>query len=219
MVNIFGKGSYIEENSIVIVKENKQREIQGANSHLLKYSPVICSYCNNTKTQPFDIAYSEFINYIDKNKDLILHQRFINFQDIYKENFEEKQRNLYKYFVKSFGCRLADNQHKIPEDMIELLDKDSFQTALRITFAINEDKLLFDLDIVGNGAIYAYNKSLNYTYDEFYKWLHIFYYYDTQPNGSLGSTWIADNQYIYLGSFYSALLQKDRDKLLKGDNV
>ena len=202
---LFGTtGPYKGESELCLVREDRILPLQSADSKYLKFN-VLCKNCNNTKTQPFDKAYEKFIIYIDTYEKEILHKRFIDFSDIYGENWEDGQRNLYKYLVKSFGSRLARFNHPIPQDMIDLLDKTSFKTALRITFAINEDKVAcsqIDKSIygLGNGDIgvnQSYidrtNNVLFYTYSEFYNWLYICYWYNYQSDGSLGSTWIADN--------------------------
>lgn len=195
IVSKYGGDSYKGDSGLCIVSDNCKRNIQGANSNLLKYDKILCSHCNNTRTQPFDKVYEEFITYLNENESEIVHKRFIDFHKIYGDDFENKQRNLYKYFVKSFGCRLAHFNHPIPSDMVELLGLDSFQTKLRLNFSVNEDKLyLGRLDvnlknIIGNGKI-----ETNQIYID----------------GNLGSTWVADNKFIYLGSFYSNLSDEMR---------
>ncbi len=67
IVSIYGKGAYKNDNEIVLIKDNKERNIPSDNSKLVKYNKILCNYCNNTRTQPFDIAYSTFIDYINKN--------------------------------------------------------------------------------------------------------------------------------------------------------
>ncbi len=221
---LFGTtGPYKGESELCLVRENKILPLQSADSKYLKFN-VLCQNCNNAKTQPFDKAYEKFITYVATHQEEILHKRFIDFSDIYSENWEEGQRNLYKYLVKSFGSRLTRFNHPIPQDMIDLLDKTSFETGLRITFAVNEDKIAFDkidksIGGLGNGDIdvnQSYidgtNNVLFYTYNEFYHWLYIYYWYNFQPDGNLGSIWIADNQFIYLGSFFSSLSDKQREE-------
>ena len=57
------------------------------------------------------------------------------------------------------------------------------------------------------------NKVLFYTYSEFYDWLHIYYWYDYPPDANLGSIWVADNQFIYFGSF-APLNDKQREEFI-----
>ena len=50
---------------------------------------------------------------------------------------------------------------------------------------------------------------IGYTWDENISWLSISYWYSMIPDGSLGSIWVADSQYIYLGS-QESLSEEDR---------
>lgn len=214
-----------QKDELCLLRDNKLIPLQSTNSKFIK-AVVLCKNCNNHKTQPFDKAYEEFIKYINKNKKEIIHKRFINLSNVFEKNMEQEQTNLYKYLVKSFVCRLAYFNHPIPQDLIDLLDKDSFQSGLRITFAINEIILnnKYGLEeCVGNGTIGANQSYLDgtsdilfYTYFEQFKWLDIYYYYyqydNYQTDGNLGSTWIANNQFIYLGTSYNDLVIKDLQK-------
>src|SRR6266487_2214875 len=84
-----------------------------------------------------------FMSWLWDNEAVVLHKRLINFEDVYGPAFEEGQRNLFKYFVKSLGCRIRDAERSVPLDLIALLPKPQFRTALKITFAVNEDILSF----------------------------------------------------------------------------
>ncbi|CAG1772029.1 hypothetical protein BAC3_02273 [uncultured bacterium] len=205
----YGNGSYKGNFAPVHVKNGVITNVQGANSSTLKYKKSICHSCNTTVTQPFDRAYDTFIKWVLENESKILKRRFIDFYEVFGENFETSQRNLYKYFAKSFGCRLVSAGHEIPDDIFELLRKEVFETGLRITFAVNEDILLMipnDCNsFCGKGDLYFLKNNdeqfISYTWNEKISWLTIYYWYNAFPDGKLGSTWIADSQYIYLGSF------------------
>jgi len=143
---------------------------------------------------------------------IILHKRYIDFFDVYGNDFEAGQRDLYKYFAKSFGCRLVDAGATVPDDVRELLKKDTFQTRLRINFSVNEDVLILpkeDRDgFLGKGDMLAWldrkdNTKVNgYEWNEHISWLTISYWYNIHPDGNLGSVWVADNQFIYLGIMF-----------------
>jgi hypothetical protein len=206
----YGYGSYKGSSAPVHVKNGVITNIQGANSNTLKYKKTICHLCNTTITQPFDRTYDTFIKWLIENESKILKRRFVDFYEVFNDDFETSQRNLYKYFAKSFGCRLIDAGHDIPDDVTELLDKKSFETDLRITFAVNEDILLMssqDRDgFIGKGDLIGYyskselQKINGYIWNEHISWFTIFYWYNRFPDGNLGSTWVADSQHIYLGS-------------------
>lgn len=129
-------------NKAVHVKNNVQHLLQSPNSTYIKYDASLCHNCNTTVTQPFDRAYDRFIDYIHNNEDDILRKRFIDFYDVYGNSFELGQRNLYNYFAKSFGCRVYAVNHKVPEDVVELIGKTYFETGLRVNFCVSEDVLL-----------------------------------------------------------------------------
>lgn len=209
---VYGGGSYRGDHAPVHVKNGVTNNIQGSDSKLVKYNQSLCSECNGNFTQPFDLAYEKFIEYIFDNEELILHKRFVDFIDVYSSEFEVGQRNLYKYFAKSFGCRLVNANAAVPDDVRELLGKDSFETGLKINFSINEDVLILPPEdrngFIGKGGMLAWvdkedNSKINgYEWNEHVSWLTISYWYNTYPDGNQGSVWVADNQFIYLGSVH-----------------
>ncbi len=172
----------------------------------------MCRHCNSARTQPFDRAYDQLIDWIIKdNESLILQRRFIDFAEVYSKDRERRQIDLYKYFVKSFGCRLVAAGAAIPTDVVELIGKDRFRTALRLTMAVNEDILLMpskDRDgFIGKGELLVWappqsrDKPDGFTWNEPVSRLTIYYWYNRFPDGRFGSTWVADSQLIYFGSF------------------
>jgi len=211
VIRAYGRGSYKGKFMPIHIRKGISSDIQGANSEILKYEKTICHRCNTTTSQPFDRAYDIFIDWVLKNESDILKYRFINFAKVFGSDFEKSQRNLYKYFAKSFGCRVISSGLKIPEDVVELLDKNEFQTGLRITFAVNEDILLMSANdrdsFIGKADLFKMvlrnnpEQITGYIWNEYVSWFTTYYWYDEQPSGDLGSTWIADSQHIYLGSF------------------
>lgn len=220
----YGNGSYSGDLAPVHIKNSVISNIQGSNSKVLKYNKNLCSTCNADYSQPFDLAYEKFTEYVFENESLILHKRFIDFFVVYSIEPEACQRNLYKYLAKSFGCRLVDANIDAPKDIQKLLGKDSFNTKLRISFSVNEDILILpkeDRDgFIGKGEMIACvdendNTKVNgYEWNEHVSWLTISYWYNTNPDGSKGSIWVADNQFIYLGSVYP-LDDKQRENVRK----
>jgi hypothetical protein len=152
-----------------------------------------------------------------------LNKRLLNFEEIYGPDFEAAQRNLFKYFVKSFGCRLVDAGEPVPQDLVDLLPQNGFRTALKITFSVNEDVLLLPNaardGFIGKAHLLFHRSRSNrsivngYSWKENVSWFTAFYWYGVQPEGGLGSTWIADAQHVYLGSF-APLSPEDRDEFL-----
>jgi len=212
LVRAYGNGPY--QNKLMHIRNDKQTLIQGPNSKHLKYAASLCQECNTTFTQPFDRAYDKFINYIYTNESSLYKNRYINFYEVYGDSFEEEQRNLYKYFVKSFGCRLIEAQQNIPSDLKDLLHLESFTTGLRINFSISKAIFFMPKEIrdgfieKGDLEIQYSNRDsspLSYHWMEHVSWLFIHYWYMLYPDEKLGSTWTADNQYVYLGFIPSSM--------------
>ena len=223
MVRAYGRGPYKGDSAPVHVRNGVETPIQGPGSDLIKYQKFLCHKCNTTETQPYDEAYDQLVSWLQVNEAEVLNKRVVNFFDVYGDNFEEKQRNLFKYFVKSFGCRLVDAVHNVPKDLIDLLPKQSFRTALKISFCVNEDILLLPekSQFVGKGNLIALpaksNQSIvnGYIWHENYSWFTVNYWYKTSPQSGLGSTWIADAQHVYLGSL-SPLSEQQHNEFTEG---
>ena len=211
LVRIFGDGSDFREAELNYRKHDGSIVVlQGPNSKHLKFDKVLCEKCNNERTQSFDIAYDSFIEYVDSNHELILGTRQIDFQKVYRNNWEESQLDLFRYFAKALGCRIADIGREVPLDMRELLFISPFQTMLWVCFAIDEDELIKPdkNQTLRIGNIITNEPNLSYA--KFassyrYKWLLISFWYGWGPFGPVGSKWCADSQFIYLGSYSESL--------------
>jgi hypothetical protein len=138
LVRLHGSGSYTDEQELLHLTDGMYRKIRGPNASIIKYKKSLCGRCNDTFSQPFDFAYDQFINWVTTHPQEILQRRLLDFHAIYSDDFQQGQLRLFKYFAKLFGCRLADGDLEIPQDVSELLHLDSFRTGLRISFAISE---------------------------------------------------------------------------------
>ncbi len=220
LIRLWGRGPYKNDKGLLHFRVGNQKLIQGPDSSILKFDKTLCHNCNTTLTQPFDKSYDEFINYIDNNYKEILYKRMINFKSVYGDEFEGKQRDLFKYFAKCIGCRIADAGRYIPKDIIDLLFQEYFKTGLRVSFHVNEDVLLLPIEYQGIGidALYYIQREpeeyTGYFCGSHYRWLCINYWYLWYPDGQLGASWIADSQYIYLGS-HSPLDNDMREEFIK----
>jgi len=56
LINLFGSGSYKDENSVVLMRGDQKIPIPGPNSKKIKYGKNLCAKCNNDLSQPFDQA-------------------------------------------------------------------------------------------------------------------------------------------------------------------
>lgn len=211
LVRAHGTGPYQGPAAVVHFQGGKETLIQGPRSNAIKYQKSLCQHCNTTYTQPFDHAYDGFIDWIMQNEQLVLHRMFIDFSEIFGSGWKNEQRGLYKYFAKSFGCRLINAGVDVPADVVTLFGKNVFRTALRLTVAINKDVLLLPPHVrngfIGKGELLSLSPRhtpglpIGFVWDEHVSWLTIGYWYNCLPTDNF-PTWVADQQFIHLGVFY-----------------
>jgi hypothetical protein len=206
LVERFGKGPYRGDGALVHVKEGCVRDVQGPDSKLVKYEKNLCADCNNTLTQPFDKAYEEFIPWVMGNEAEVLKRRVIDFEAVYGADWANRQRDLFKFFTKCFGCRLDEADRAVPPDVIELPAKDSFETELYVTFQVNEDQLLLGAmdQTIGTQGLCAHKKrstgeEIGFQVGHHYRWLTINYWYNHFPLEPVGAAWLANSKFLYLG--------------------
>jgi len=213
IVRAYGKGSYynLNEKQPIHFKNGKETKLQGANSNVIKNPKDLCKQCNNTLSQPYDRAYDKLIEYVVNNSELILERRFIDFEEIYGEDFPTQQTNLFKYFIKSFGCRIyANPDFEVPDDLVKIIKNDltHFQTGLKITMSLNKaviNTLGKDcFHFIGKTDMLFYNledhpNQFGFSFSEHIGWFFINYYYliDIEPRSGVG--WISDRKVIFLG--------------------
>lgn len=207
----YGRGPYTGPSAPVHVLGGNLHLIQGANSKFLKYSANLCQYCNNTYTQPFDRAYDNLIDWIMSNEELVLCRRFIDFEEIYGLEWLNSQFNLFKYFAKSFGCRLVDANTPVPIDITNLFESTSFCTNLCLSIAVNEEILDIrkkDRDgFIGKGNLIAWESPSSmgapdsFSWTEHVSWFTVCYWYNHVAEGISDKTWVAGNKIVSLGSF------------------
>ncbi|OTG66068.1 hypothetical protein [Acinetobacter silvestris] len=214
IVRAYGKGSYssLGEKQPIHYKDGKQTKLQGANSDVLKNPKDLCKQCNNQLTQPYDHAYDQFIRYVIDNSDLILEKRFIDFEEVYGDDFPIQQTNLFKYFLKSFGCRIyANPDFEVPFDVVEILknDRDFFNTGLKITMSLNKEIIIkFGKDCfhspIGKTEMSYHifqdnSKQLGFSFSEHIGCFFINYFYLIDVDERSGSEWIANRKVLFIG--------------------
>jgi len=79
------------------------------NNRFKQNNPTICSYCNNTKTQPFDNAWSRIFSYIQVNEDILTTIKVLELKNVFPSNTYKHAVELYLYLMKITGCYFSDN--------------------------------------------------------------------------------------------------------------
>lgn len=209
MVRAYGRGPYKGVRSPVHFRADKLTSIQGPDSKAIKYDKLLCHTCNTTRSQPFDTSYDNFVDWVFQNESIVLRLRAINFAEVFGSDCVLKQRNLYKYFAKSFGCRLYEAGRSVPTDVSALFSQNCFKSGLRINFSVNEDVLKMSKDdrggFLGKNDLMAIpiedenGRSEGYYYSDFVSWLMVNYWYGVTPDSRSGTAWVADPDYVYMG--------------------
>ena len=82
----------------------------------------LCAPCNNVKSQPFDVAYDRFVEFMLANGDTLWRRTSLDWAEVYGQGWRDGAANLARYFVKQFGCMLATQRLPVPSDAIAFLD-------------------------------------------------------------------------------------------------
>lgn len=109
LIQMYGKGPYKGDHALVHFKSGRQSLIHGPNSKRIKFENNLCGECNSAFTQPFDLAYDKFIEWFENNKKFVFKKRVFDWKLVYGDDFLKLQTNLFKYFAKCLGCRIADH--------------------------------------------------------------------------------------------------------------
>lgn len=213
----FGVDAFDGGDLLHVIDGESTRKLQGPNSKRLKYEPVLCGDCNSARSQPWDKAYEAFIAWVFENQRTILSRRYINLYEVFgEEGAVESCPNLYKYFVKAFGCRLASAGYAVPEHLVTLLSQDYFLTKLRLTFAVY--KAMFALapefrQRAGLGGLVrmdsrSMGQMERYVFQLNVGWLVIGLHYDIDAPPGVGANWTSDSACIYLGEIEGPTLNE-----------
>ena len=93
-------------------KKGPNKKVGSFTKDRFKFPKVICTDCNNSKTQNHDKAFLKFYNYMQDNKLRILRNRRVDISKIYKDS-SLSENDLYLYFLKIYGCVLVSEQKRL----------------------------------------------------------------------------------------------------------
>jgi hypothetical protein len=108
----------------VFGQDGKMHAFQGPNSAHVKFGKTICQKCNNKISKPWDQAYDHFIEYVEDNPDYFRNKHEFDWHDLF-QNTDLDQRDLARYYIKNFGCRMIDHGMEVPESLRHFLFDDA----------------------------------------------------------------------------------------------
>lgn len=88
---------------------------------VVKFRKSLCAPCNNARSQPFDLAYEKFSNYIDAHPEM-RQQEGIDFTALFGTPWRGELLNLARYYVKHFGCQMVQQGIVVPDSLRAFLD-------------------------------------------------------------------------------------------------
>lgn len=208
LIRIAGSKRFGKHNRLVKHTADGKILIQGPKSFYVKYEKSLCKKCNNEATQPFDRAYDRFVTYIVAHNDVVLKTNRMRFNSIFRYDTKTSQENLFKYFVKSFGCQLVEHAKPVPVDLVDLLkDGNKSDPNLKLAFSVRNDvpkttRSFFDFyqvhDLEGHVDSLT-GERVNYMWAETMGYLRISYWYKCEPVKSVGVPWQGNSKQIVFG--------------------
>lgn len=88
----------------------------------VRWRKNLCSHCNNARSQPFDLAYDKFEDFLVDHADLVMRWEKLRWTDVYGPSGQDGARNLARYFGKQLGCMLASQRLPVPTELVAFLD-------------------------------------------------------------------------------------------------
>ena len=112
--SLFGQRS--QKNPLFLhSKSNINQRVPGINSNILKSKALICAFCNNERTQPYDLAWEKLSTYLRNHQPPIRPKMKINLKSIFPGKVHRSMLFVHLFFLKLFGCHIVENS--IPIDI------------------------------------------------------------------------------------------------------
>jgi hypothetical protein len=127
LIREHGRGELRGGRTLVTHRGEESYEHRSTKNDALKFSASLCSYCNNTRSQPMDRAYDRFIEWALESEKMVLADRRIDLEGALGSAWSESAEDVLRYFVKHICCRLAetltsDGDVLLPSDALTFLD-------------------------------------------------------------------------------------------------
>ncbi|MDX2393782.1 hypothetical protein NJL88_27720 [Streptomyces sp. DK15] len=90
---------------------------------VVKFPKSMCAACNNSRSQPFDIAYDTYEEFVSGH--LLRLMPGIGLGPLYGPSWQADSLNLARYHAKHFGCRMVRAGLPVPQSLRDFLNGDS----------------------------------------------------------------------------------------------
>jgi hypothetical protein len=85
----------------------RNRKVPGLDASRLKWTNVICGYCNSTRTQPHDKAWETLHVELQKRVPSLKPGDRVRGNKFFQQDTAKAMLNVHLYFAKAFGCTLV----------------------------------------------------------------------------------------------------------------
>jgi hypothetical protein len=92
----------------------RNERVKGLDASILKFNDVLCSRCNNERTQPHDRAWAALSVYL-RSKPKIRGGDRIDLGKVFPRAVHRSMLQVHLFFVKLFGCAVVENS--LPVDI------------------------------------------------------------------------------------------------------
>lgn len=110
--SVFGSGINQAAPLYLHNELSRNQPVGGIKSKKLKYSPLLCSYCNNERTQSHDYAWEKLSDSLRTRQPLLQAGKSVRLSRIFPGSVRTSMLRVHLFFLKQFGCLIAE--HKIP---------------------------------------------------------------------------------------------------------
>jgi hypothetical protein len=94
-------------------REKLNQSIKGANADGLKFKPSLCQLCNNSRTQPHDLAWQDLSQVLQATSLLRAGQQ-LPVKRAFGANSHSKMLSVHLYFLKALGCMAVEYAIPLP---------------------------------------------------------------------------------------------------------
>jgi len=89
--------------------QERNQPIRGIKSDKLKYKALLCSRCNNERTQPHDMAWERLSTYLRDRQPPIRQSMLVRLDRAFPGSVSKSMLAVHLFFVKLFGCLIMEN--------------------------------------------------------------------------------------------------------------
>lgn len=108
-------------------------------SGAVRFNRSLCRACNGDRSQPFDRAYDEYVDFLWLHVDEMWEWDGLPMEWIFGSHWPIRQLDLARYFAKHFGCRIAEEGLEVPRGIISLMDGGEAAPNIRMCFSKRQD--------------------------------------------------------------------------------